>query len=212
MKRPKVKILSTLVILFHIIGLVGFLIPSLEDLWRNLVPFHLLTMFIFLLFSQVEKNTQFWIFIAITYILGYGVELLGVHTGYIFGSYQYETTLGFKLAEVPLLIGLNWILILFTAGCLINSLPLKKPLVRAALAALLVVILDFLIEPVAVLHDYWSWTGNTVPLQNYVAWFIFSFLMLLLFNKLNFDKRNPVASVLFIAQFIFFLILNLAIL
>ncbi|WP_256009263.1 carotenoid biosynthesis protein [Desertivirga xinjiangensis] len=212
MNSTKVKPLSILVILFHIIGLAGFAIPSLSKLWRDLVPFHLLIMFVILLVSQTGKNSDFWKFMVLTYIFGYGIELLGVHTGYIFGSYQYETTLGFKLAEVPLLIGVNWILILFTVGCFVNTLPLKKPLVRAGLAALLVVILDLLIEPVAVLHDYWSWSGEVIPIQNYVAWLVFSFLMLLLFNKLDFNKRNSVASVLFIAQFFFFLVLNLVIL
>ena len=55
-------------------------------------------------------------------------------------------------------------------------------------AAVFMVGLDFLIEPVAMKYGFWSWHQNEVPLQNYFMWLLVSILMQVLLNKkiLNF--------------------------
>ncbi|MBC7914292.1 MAG: carotenoid biosynthesis protein, partial [Pyrinomonadaceae bacterium] len=75
--------------------------------------------------------------------------------------------------------------------------------------AFLIAILDFLIEPVAIRFDFWNWTDLDVPFQNYVAWFVFSFIMLRLFFLMRFQKINPAATIFFLMQFLFFFALNL---
>ena len=57
--------------------------------------------------------------------------------------------------------------------------------------------------------DFWQWPGGVVPLQNYIAWFLISFALLILFQYLRFDKRNPVAAPVLALQVLFFGILNL---
>jgi uncharacterized membrane protein len=39
------------------------------------------------------------------------------------------------------------------------------------MAALLMVALDVLIEPVAVALDFWQWENAVIPIQNFVMWF-----------------------------------------
>jgi putative membrane protein len=71
------------------------------------------------------------------------------------------------------------------------------------------VLLDSLIEPIAMKFDYWQWADNTIPAQNYIAWWGLSFIFLLIFSKLHFNKQNFVAAILLQVQFLFFILLNL---
>ena len=60
--------------------------------------------------------------------------------------------------------------------------------------------------------NFWNWENNEIPIQNYVAWFSISLILLLVFNKILGHVVNKVAIVLFILQFAFFGILCLAML
>jgi putative membrane protein len=73
---------------------------------------------------------------------------------------------------------------------------------------LILLSLDFLIEPIAIRFDYWSWSGGEIPLQNYLGWYLFSYLLFWVFRGLDFQKQNKAAIVLLFAQAGFFLVLN----
>ena len=209
MKRFGNKILiSTLIVLFHAVGLVGFLVPSAIPLFLKLVPFHLLLMATLLVLTHHGKNKEFGLFLLVTYLAGYLIEVLGVSTGLIFGRYTYGETLGIKLADVPILIGVNWIILTYSTGMAIKYLKIRNHLVRALIGALFMVFLDILIEPVAIRFDYWSWEGMNIPFQNYVAWFLFSFCLLLFFFARKFRTNNPTAIAMLLSQTLFFLVLN----
>ena len=126
-----------------------------------------------MIISHEDKNKHFWIFLLSTYTAGFVIELLGVTTGLIFGNYTYGTTLGIKFAEIPLLIGVNWILVIYSTGAFLKEFGIKNHIIRSAIGAFFITTLDFLIEPVAIKYDYWTWTDFDVPFQNYVGWFIF---------------------------------------
>jgi putative membrane protein len=85
-----------------------------------------------------------------------------------------------------------------------RKLKIKSMLLRVLSGAALLVILDFLIEPVAMRLDYWHWDGNEVPLQNYLCWFITAAALLLVFELFKFKKQSMVAPSILICQFIFF--------
>jgi bisanhydrobacterioruberin hydratase len=202
---------SFLIVLFHAVGLTGFLIPGTIDLFIKLVPFHLLLMVFLLIMSQQDRRKGFWLFVAITYVSSFIMEMIGTNTGAIFGRYTYGDTLGIKVAATPLLIGVNWIILIYSVGTMLSTLNKWKPLVNSLVGALILVLLDILIEPVAVHFDYWQWQEHQIPLQNYVAWFIFSFLLLNVYYAISFEKRSRVAIVMIATQFIFFLVLNIAV-
>jgi len=202
--KKKEYILSFFIILFHLVGFLGFFF-GYKELFTSLIPFHLLLMLLLLVWSYNAFNSRFALLI---YCLGFGIEYLGVHTGLIFGRYQYGDALGFKLANIPLLIGVNWVLLIFAAGSAIQYIPMKSVVIKSALAATLLVVLDTCIEPVAIRFDYWHWESVSIPLQNYVAWFLFSFGCFYLFYHRKIAPKNPVAVVLLLAQFLFFIALN----
>lgn len=196
-------------VLFHLVGLYGFLTPSLEALFISLVPFHLLLMLGLLIYSTNDFSKNIRIFAFIIYLAGFLIELIGVNTGLIFGNYSYGDALGFKLWNTPLLIGVNWLILVYSTGVLLESFNLKSTLVFSLIGALILLGIDFLIEPVAIHFDYWSWAGGEIPLQNYIGWYIFSFLLFFVFRGLDFNKKNKAAIVLLITQLGFFLGLNI---
>lgn len=196
------------IIVFHIVGFVGFSLPHLHDFFISFVPYHLLLMAAILLINQKEFNKQFWLGLIFVYTSGYLVEVVGVSTGSVFGSYTYGNTLGTKLAQVPLLIGVNWVILIFTVGAVLKKYLKHQRNLKSIIGAVILVFIDFLLEPVAVKFDYWSWLDSAIPLQNYVAWFFVCFVLLRVYYELEFRKSNPVALTLLISQTLFFLGLN----
>lgn len=196
------------IVIFHIVGFVGFSLPHLHDFFISVVPFHLLLMASILLINQKEFNKPFWLGLIFVYLSGYLIEVVGVSTGAVFGTYTYGNTLGVKLAEVPLLIGVNWVILVFSVGAVLKKHFKHLRNLKSLIGAAILVFIDFLIEPVAVRFDYWSWMDSFVPLQNYVAWFFVCFVLLRVYYELEFRKSNPVALTLLISQVLFFIGLN----
>lgn len=201
------QICSSLIVLFYTVGLLGFLYPPAVPLFKQLVPFHLLLMTGLLIANQHVRNQSFWLFLGVVYVAGFLIELLGTQTGMVFGSYFYGETLGYKIFGTPLMIGVNWILVIYSVGMALSELNVQNVYAFVLLGASSVTLLDFLIEPVAMKFDYWDWAGGVVPVQNYVVWFVFSALLLLVFYKSYFPKTSSSAAILFVVQFLFFFIL-----
>jgi putative membrane protein len=90
----------------------------------------------------------------------------------------------------------------------------KTPMALKALSviidgATLAVFFDWLMEPVAVKLGYWSWNGDgSIPMFNYICWFIVSIVLLTVFHFANFNKQNKFAVNLLLTQLMFFLLLR----
>ena len=210
MKLNKTKVSVILIILFHFVGLVGFIIPFLRPLFLQIVPFHLLLMLFLLLINHQTLNLKFAFFAILIMLSGFLAEWIGVHKHWLFGNYAYDTTLGFKLNEIPLMIGVNWFLLIYSTGTLIEKVPVKEAWLKILSGAVLLVLLDLLIEPVAIRFNYWHWANQIIPIKNYVCWFLVSVCLLSFFHQFKFKTQSWVAPVLLIVQFVFFAVLNFA--
>jgi len=198
-----------LIILFHLVGLIGLAIPFSGPLFLQLVSYHLLLMGVIIILSHQAKDWRLLLFILIVGGLGFYAEWLGVNKALLFGNYQYGPTLGPKFDHVPLTIAINWFLLIYSTGVLMQRSRIKNILLRIIAGALLLVLLDLIIEPVAIRLNYWHWANNTIPVKNYICWFLFSSLLLAVFEMFGFKKQSMVAPVLLILQFVFFGILNM---
>jgi uncharacterized membrane protein len=205
----KVSVVSwtrIIVVVFHIVGLIGMKIPSLLPIFQLLTPFHLLVCTTVLLVFHRDWNKNFILFLILSISLGFLSEVLGVKTGFPFGNYYYSEVLGLQLWEVPLIIGVNWFLLVYITGALFHE---KKPFFLAAiLGAALLVLIDVLIEPVAVKLNFWQWEDDEIPLSNYIGWFGVAFILQCFYHGLNFQKENPMSDVLIISLIVFFAALN----
>lgn len=205
MKRKQLIYVLILVI-FYTVGTVGIKLGYREQ-FLPLSPFNLLLSFIVLLLSYNKKSLKLLVSVAIVGIIGFTAELIGVHTGYLFGDYYYGNNLGYKLAEVPLIIAVNWAMLSIVSVSLFQKLPIPK-LIIAILSASLMTALDFLIEPVAMKSDFWMWKDGTIPVFNYVCWWLIAFPLHYFLLKRNVTEQNQVSIALLLILFLFFGILN----
>ncbi|MBK7882949.1 MAG: carotenoid biosynthesis protein [Chitinophagaceae bacterium] len=58
------------------------------------------------------RTFLFYSFLLICVCIGIAVEIIGVKTGFLFGNYSYGIVLGPKIQSVPILIGINWFIII----------------------------------------------------------------------------------------------------
>lgn len=191
----------------YLVGIGGMAIPSVRPVFQALTPVHLLfTLGVLLLFHE-DWNKRFIAFAFAAFAIGFLSEVSGVHTGFPFGNYIYGPVLGIKLWEVPLMIGVNWFLLIYTSGQLMNQLFTNK-ILASFMGALTMTAVDYLIEPVAVALDFWNWDGGIIPLSNYLGWIGVSFLIQLIYQFTFFKKENPIATYVFVQMVIFFAVLN----
>jgi bisanhydrobacterioruberin hydratase len=217
-------IATSIAILFHVIGIVGILFFN-RDFFIGSTPFNLLLMFVLLVYTQPKPTKGFWIFVISCFVIGIAVEIIGVNTGILFGNYKYGNVLGTQFKNVPLLIGINWFIIIYCCGIsvhsllmkIIKTLPQDAPRTATTLKALSVIVdgatlavfFDWLMEPVAVKLGYWHWSGSgSIPIYNYICCFLVSMLLLLLFHFCKFEKQNKFAVNLLLIQVMFFLLLR----
>ncbi len=193
-------------ILFHTVGIIG-LSSFLRPWILPLTSFNLLLSLSILLAFHPKYNIRFWIFAVTSFFVGFTAEWIGVHTGWLFGHYTYGTALGWKLDKIPLIIGINWLMLTIVCGELAAGFARNKYL-KAAIGALMMTGLDYLIEPVAIELGYWHWFGANIPLSNYWGWFLISFPLQILYQWSR-SGNNPLAKWLFLSQVLFFIVLQI---
>lgn len=206
--RYKQVLLIGLLIIFYTVGVVGLSIEEYRSNFLSLSFFNLALSFALLLMGRNLQSLRLYVFIFFAFVVGVGVELIGVHTGYLFGDYAYGESLGVKFYDVPIIIGINWGMLVIISASVTQRFQMNKFL-QAVVASLFMLLLDVLIEPVAVESDYWTWEGDVIPLFNFVCWFGVALLLQFVYFGLNLAEKNKVATALYCIQFMFFLILNI---
>jgi bisanhydrobacterioruberin hydratase len=207
MIEKKYKISIGITLLLYSVGIVGLLSPY-KSLFQQATPITLLVSAFLLAWNHEERTSSFYLFACIAFVVGYGVEYVGVNHHLIFGNYHYGSTLGFKLWNIPLMIGINWFITMYSIGTILTGRVSATHFVFVC--AMTAVILDWLMEPVAIHYDFWSWQGGQVPLSNYIGWFVVSAILFTLFSRLKVAKPNRFALPFLIMESVFFLVLNVA--
>jgi len=112
----------------------------------------------------------------------WGLELVGVNTGWPYGEFSYQTALGpMLLGDVPLALPVFYFPILLNSylfavlllGSRARSFLLRFPAVLAV-----VLTLDLVLDPGAVALGFWEYTSHDtapyygVPVQNFLGWLL----------------------------------------
>jgi putative membrane protein len=193
--------LKRFLIVLYASGLIGMHLPATAALFTSLVPLTLwFTAFICVVYFP-KPSFQAYLFLGALAIAGWFLEVQGVRTGQIFGVYSYGKTLGFQLLRAPLTIGLNWLVLVLATSALVEEWNIAGKISKAAIGAGLMTALDFLIEPVAVHFDFWTWAGIQVPTQNFLASFFFH----LAYQNTPFPSKSSLFRLIAALQFLFFL-------
>jgi putative membrane protein len=205
-RNLRLLIAKILIVALYVVGIIGLSIPEYRDLFLRLTPVQLLTSLFLILAFHRGWSDAFPIFAAAAFWIGFGAEVIGIHTGYLFGDYVYGPTLGPMLWEVPIIIGVNWFILAYCTGIVFSKI--SNDYYAAFLGATAMTALDYIMEPVAVVLDMWYWKFEVIPVSNFVGWFGIAFVIHFIFRKANFEKSNPLAALLLISMVLFFAILN----
>lgn len=193
--------LSVLTIwLFHVSAIIGGAIGH-KNWFISLSPLNLMICAFIVL---INVSSRVGLAMLIPFFIGMVAEIVGVNTQLLFGNYAYGDQLGLKIFGVPLLIGVNWALLIYATWSITSYLMPKSNLGFIA-GALLMVLLDFLMEPLAPRFDYWQFEGGHVPLENYIDWFLVGMIAQFVFHKAARRSLNSMGIHLYLAFFVFFL-------
>lgn len=138
-------------------------------------------------------------------LFGYFIEVAGVHTDWIFGSYRYLDNLGPKILDTPLIMGVNWVITVFCSASVVALFKLNHDMLRAALGAVLMVMMDLFIESICEKSGFWAWAHGEVPLRNFVAWLVIGFGIQYAVLKFKTSLNNYLGVLLYILQIVFFI-------
>lgn len=117
----------------------------------------------------------------LVFLIAWGVEQIGVTTGFPFGRYHYTAALQPQLfGSVPLAIVSAWLIVAIGAWQLaLTIIRTLEPwnVQTLVVAATLVLLLDLQIETIATaINRYWIWTDSgpyySIPTANFVAWWL----------------------------------------
>lgn len=208
MKAIKPIYIILFFIIIYLVGTIGLSLPEYREQFQELTPINLLLAAILLFLFHKTWSIKHIIAFAIVLILGFLVEFFGVHTGLVFGSYTYGSALGPKIMDTPLIIGVNWLMLVYMVYAITQKMNLNF-ISQVITGAFVLLLYDLLLEPVAIQLDFWSWGVSGIPLQNYLAWFVISALFITIWRVMKIKIENSVAFGLFIIQLTFFLILNI---
>ena len=207
MKINKTYFSIFLIWLVHISGLLGLLFYDFI-FFASFTPINLFLTSLLLMVNQIKLKRVELLCIILIFWTGISVELLGVNYGLLFGEYSYGKNLGPKLFGVPILIGMNWVILTVISGSISNYISKGSKILSILLGSILMLFIDFFIEPVAPILDFWEFKNSIVPLSNYTGWFMTGFITQLLYQYLFKEKELKFSLNLYLAILVFFLFLN----
>lgn len=131
------------------------------------------------------------VFFAITAVISWVLEEVGVASGVLFGAYHYTDVLGFKLGLVPVMIPLAWFMMIFPSYVVANLITRGEPtgsprnlgglLWASLMSAAVMTAWDLLIDPIlsGPAIAAWVWENGGpyfgIPLRNYLGWMVTTF-------------------------------------
>jgi putative membrane protein len=116
-------------------------------------------------------------YLPATFLFGLGIESLGLHTGWPFGTYEYDSSLGVALFGVPLVVPFAWLMMVHPA--LMAARRVSTHWVFLYGGALLMA-WDLFLDPQMVAAGRWTWEvpgahvpfTPDIPLSNAFGWLL----------------------------------------
>ena len=123
----------------------------------------------------------------------YAIETIGVTTGLPYGDFSYGDALGPKaFGLVPYLLPVSYLPLVI--GAVAAAWGPQSFLPRVALSALILVLLDGVLDPGAVALGFWNYPGggpyHGVPLSNFAGWLLSGAVAAALLLSIG-RRRNP---------------------
>ncbi len=139
-------------------------------------------------------------YLPLTFAFGLGVEILGVHTGWPFGIYEYDASLGVQLFGVPLVVPCAWVMMVHPALCAARRIAGHWVFLYGGA---LLMSWDLFLDPQMVAAGRWTWQvpgahvpfTPDIPLSNAFGWLLAGIFIVGLLNRLlPVERRKEGAS------------------
>jgi putative membrane protein len=122
-------------------------------------------------------------------LYAYLVEYIAVKTGFPYGNFEHGYKIGFKIAgTVPWTVPFAWTPLVLASFAMASRFANGSWLKTLLLSALLLVVIDLVLDPGAVSQGFWlysrdglaslpvlGWRFYDVPLSNFLGWFLSGF-------------------------------------
>lgn len=192
------------------LAVVGLQVPY------PLVPGHarnVLTVVTVVVFALVSTGYAFvsrgapyaMVLVAVAGVGGFAVEALGVHTGFPFGRYRYDGGLGPALFDVPVVVGLAWLMMAHPCVVVAERVA-RNAVARVAAAAVGLAGWDVFLDPQMVDARHWHWSDpsphlpgvDRIPLSNLGGWLlvatVVSLVLVVASRSREFAGEKPVVA------------------
>ena len=199
------KIFLFIIWLNQLFGVFGILVIDF-DLFLSLSPISLIFTFLIVVCSNIEVSYKSFATIIIIFFLSIISEIIGVNYGILFGSYYYGDNLGYSMYGVPLVIGLNWVVLTVSCGNIASYFFEKNKYLSIFFGSLLMLILDVIMEQVSGNIDFWYFNDDNL-IFNYITWFILGAFNQYFYQSLNYTKNLVISVNVYLSFIVFFLIL-----
>lgn len=193
---------------FYGVGLLLFMLPPTRSLFVHITALSILLVVITVFYHHKRWSIEticLFVFVALSSFL---IEARGVASGQLFGNYQYDSGLGIKLFQTPLIIGINWLFLVYASNSIVTLIT-GKALYKILLGAILMVVYDMVMELAAPPMNMWHFDLFYPPMENFIMWFVVSCLFHALFVIFKIDTDNSPARALFWIQILFFIVIDL---
>ncbi|MCC8146194.1 MAG: carotenoid biosynthesis protein [Bacteroidales bacterium] len=211
----KEKILSyetripSLFIRFYLVGLVLYMIPFTRNFFISITSLSLLFVISIVFLFHKDWNIKSIVWFLFIVCSSFFLEMAGIQSGKIFGEYSYDRGLAPLINGTPLIIGFNWLFLVYASQSIVQKVNRLNPLTRILSASLLMILYDILLEWVAPFMRMWHFESGFAPFQNFLVWFIASLIYHAGFEILHIKAKNLPARSLFVFQMIFFLVIGI---
>ena len=143
------------------------------------------------------------------------IESVSIKTGFPYSKFVYKELMGLKILDiVPWSVFFVWPMLVISAVSLSGQI-FKKKIVIFFMSCILLMLLDFVFDPVATKLHFWDWQNGglyyDVPFTNFLGWILSSILsvgIVLQISKSNICV-NKYLSYIFIGNLFLWTILNL---
>ncbi len=168
-----------------------------------------------LIFFKERKNKKTLEILFLTFLYGLFLEILNVHLS---GAYSYSKEFIFRIFDVPIAVGIGWLIVYYCARKISEVYPLKwwqAPF----LMALVALSIDLTLDIIAIRLGFWKWRIPLnqewfgVPYDNFFGWMavIWTFALLVNFSEQNFFSHRFSRLIKYLAVVVSPLLLGLQI-
>jgi putative membrane protein len=131
----------------------------------------------------------------ITFSFGLIIEQIGVNTGWPFGSYSYDVSLGAFLFDIPLVVPFAWMMLTYPILVAARELSLRWTIVIGGFALMA---WDLFLDPQMVSAGRWTWSDTSphvpfqpeIPLSNTFGWLLSGIILMALLQTLLPQERR----------------------